>query len=34
VRERRARFSYHALVEGAFNQIAALVALPTDQAAA
>jgi ArsR family transcriptional regulator, arsenate/arsenite/antimonite-responsive transcriptional repressor len=32
-RERRGRFSYYALVVGALNQIAALVAFPTEAAA-
>jgi ArsR family transcriptional regulator len=34
VRERRGRYSYYALVDGVLNQIAALVALPAEQAAA
>ena len=34
VRERRGRYSYYALVDGVLNQIAALVALPGEQAAA
>jgi ArsR family transcriptional regulator, arsenate/arsenite/antimonite-responsive transcriptional repressor len=34
VRERRGRYSYYALVEGVLNQIAALVALPSERAAA
>jgi ArsR family transcriptional regulator, arsenate/arsenite/antimonite-responsive transcriptional repressor len=34
VRERRGRYSYYGLVEGALNQIAALVALPAEHSAA
>jgi ArsR family transcriptional regulator, arsenate/arsenite/antimonite-responsive transcriptional repressor len=34
VRERRGRYSYHALVDGVLNQIATLVALPATQEAA
>jgi ArsR family transcriptional regulator len=34
VRERRGRYSYYALVDGALNQIAALVAQPAERAAA
>jgi ArsR family transcriptional regulator, arsenate/arsenite/antimonite-responsive transcriptional repressor len=34
VRERRGRYSYYRLVEDALNRIAALVALPAEQAAA
>jgi ArsR family transcriptional regulator len=34
VRERRGRYSYYALVDGVLNQIAALVALPAEQAVA
>jgi ArsR family transcriptional regulator, arsenate/arsenite/antimonite-responsive transcriptional repressor len=34
VRERRGRYSYYRLVEGALNQIAALVALPAEDVAA
>jgi DNA-binding transcriptional ArsR family regulator len=34
VRERRGRYSYYRLVEGALNQIAALVALPAKEVAA
>ena len=33
-RERRGRFSYDALVDGALDQIAALVATPAERAAA
>ena len=33
-RERRGRYSYYTLVDGALNQIAALVAEPAEQAAA
>jgi DNA-binding transcriptional regulator PaaX len=33
-RERRGRYSYYALVEGVLNQIASLIAHPTEQAAA
>ena len=34
VRERRGRFSYYALVDGALDQIAALVALPGERGGA
>jgi ArsR family transcriptional regulator len=34
VRERRGRYSYYALANGALNHIAALVALPGEKAAA
>ena len=34
VRERRGRFSYYSLVDGALDQIAALVALPSERAVA
>jgi ArsR family transcriptional regulator, arsenate/arsenite/antimonite-responsive transcriptional repressor len=34
VRERRGRYSYYALVDGALNRIAALVAQPAEPAAA
>lgn len=33
-RERRGRYSYYALVEGALNHVAALVAMPGEEAAA